>query len=242
MRFSFCMRYQALATDYDGTLARDGHAAATVLHALGKLRTHGVKTLLVTGRQLPELRGVFPRFDLFDAIVAENGALVYWPDEDREEILGDPPADAFLAEMKRLDVTPFAVGKVVFATWRPFETEIAGAIERLGLDYQIIFNKRAVMVLPRSINKATGLVAALKRLDVSVLATAGVGDAENDLPFLRVCGLSAAVSNCLAGVKAQCDFVATADHGDGVIELIEALLAGRLDQLPSRATTSSRSD
>ncbi|MGD9720898.1 MAG: HAD family hydrolase [Pirellulales bacterium] len=233
------MQYLALATDYDGTLAKDGHVAAPILHALERLRAAGLKTLLVTGRQMPELRAIFPNVRLFDVIIAENGAELYWCAEDREEILGEPPCDEFLTEMKRLDVTPFAVGKVIFATWRPHEGTIAEVVLRLGLDYQIIFNKQAVMVLPKAINKATGLSAALKQLRIPPAQVVGIGDAENDLPFLRLCGLAAAVDNALPNVKAQCKFIATADHGAGVVELIESLLPNVLDGSVGRTSVET---
>jgi hypothetical protein len=234
------MRYLALATDYDGTLAKDGHVAAPILHAVERVRAAGLKTLLVTGRQLPELDTVFPHVELFDAIVTENGAELFWPAAEREEVLGEPSSVEFLAEMKRLDVTPFAVGKVIFATWRQHEVAIADAILRLGVDYQIAFNKRAVMVLPKAINKASGLTAALKRLCIAPGDVVGIGDAENDLPFLRICGLAAAVDNALPTVKAQCQFVAARDHGEGVLELIEALLGGSLDDFPPRSAIPFR--
>ncbi|HTL54446.1 MAG TPA: hypothetical protein VL361_02155 [Candidatus Limnocylindrales bacterium] len=43
------------------------------------MRSSGRKLLLVTGRKLDELLSVFPRADLFDAIIAENGAVLFWP-------------------------------------------------------------------------------------------------------------------------------------------------------------------
>ncbi len=229
------MHYQALAFDYDGTLAKNGHVVPSTLHALEKAKAAGYKTLLVTGRELTDLKMVFPRFDLFDVIVAENGAQLYWPAEDREEILDNPPSVDFLAEMQRLDVTPFSVGKVIFASWRPHEVAIAEAIARLGFEYQIIFNKKAVMVLPKHINKATGMIAALERLKIDPKTVVGIGDAENDLPFLRVCGFAATVENALDAVKAQCQFVATRDHGEGVEEMIDALLCGTIEQFAPKA-------
>jgi hydroxymethylpyrimidine pyrophosphatase-like HAD family hydrolase len=237
------VKYLAFATDYDGTLAKDGHVAAHVLQAIERVRAAGLKTLLVTGRQMPELRALFPRIDLFDAIVAENGAELLLPPAGREEILGDPPSTEFLAEMKRLDVTPFSVGKVIFATWRPHEAVIAQSIIRLGLDYQIIFNKDAVMVLPKGINKATGVASALERLGISSSQLAGIGDAENDLPLLRICGWSGAVANALPSVKARSQFVAAHDHGAGVVEFIGKLLkepTAACRAAPSRADPSSR--
>jgi len=47
-------------------------------------RKSGRKLILVTGRELDDLIKVFPRIDLFDRVVAENGALLYRP-ATREE-------------------------------------------------------------------------------------------------------------------------------------------------------------
>ena len=73
------MRYLALATDYDGTLAIDGVARDQTLAALLRLRRSGRRAILVTGRQLDDLQRVCPRLELFDRVVAENGALLYRP-------------------------------------------------------------------------------------------------------------------------------------------------------------------
>ena len=53
------MRYLALATDYDGTLATNGHASADAIAAIARLRESGRRAILVTGRRLEELSKVF---------------------------------------------------------------------------------------------------------------------------------------------------------------------------------------
>ena len=68
------MRYLALATDYDGTLARHGQVDAPTLAALERLRATGHKLLLVTGREMDDLKRCFAELHLFDWVVAENGA------------------------------------------------------------------------------------------------------------------------------------------------------------------------
>ncbi len=79
------MRFLALACDYDGTLAHHGRVEASTIAALERVRASGRKLLLVTGRQLDDLRSVFVEVDLFDAVVAENGALLYDPRTQREQ-------------------------------------------------------------------------------------------------------------------------------------------------------------
>jgi hydroxymethylpyrimidine pyrophosphatase-like HAD family hydrolase len=84
------------------------------------------------------------------------------------------------------------------------------------------------MVLPTGVNKATGLRAALKQLGATYEATVGIGDAENDESFLRLCGASAAVDNALDVVKNQVDRVMEGARGAGVVELIDQILADNL--------------
>ena len=228
------MRYRALATDYDGTLAHDSHVSEESLAAIQRLKDSGRKLLLVTGREMPELQSVFPEYKLCDCIVAENGALLVWPEDGKEEVLGEPPPEAFLTEIVHRGVKPFSVGKVIFATWRPQETIVLDVIQTLGLEYQIIFNKRAVMVLPSGINKATGLAKALKRMKILPANVAGIGDAENDHAFLESCAVAAAVSNALPSLKERCDVVMTRDHGGGVVDLIERILSDDLQSLGVR--------
>ncbi|MFB3905514.1 MAG: HAD family hydrolase [Acidobacteriota bacterium] len=63
------MRYYALATDYDGTLAEHGRVDDATLHALERLRSSGRRLIMVTGRELHDLSRVFSRFELFDQVV-----------------------------------------------------------------------------------------------------------------------------------------------------------------------------
>jgi len=228
------MRYAALATDYDGTLAHDGHVSKSTISALTRLLMSGRRLILVTGRMLPELQSIFPDIGLCDAVVAENGAVVYWPAENREDVLGDPAPETLVSELKRLQIAPFLVGKSIIAGWRPHEKEMLEAIQRLAIEYHIIFNKDAVMVLPTNITKAAGLAHALHQLEIAPQQVVGIGDAENDHAFLDSCGVAVAVANALPAVQARCDLVMQQAHGAGVVELIEWLLADDLESLGMR--------
>src|SRR3954466_2299854 len=109
------MRYTALAVDYDGTIAHDGVVPPHVLDGLKRLKSTGRRLLLVTGRELPELKTVFPALGIFDRVVAENGALLYRPASDEVEELGEPPPATFL-EMLRARGVPLSVGRSIVAT------------------------------------------------------------------------------------------------------------------------------
>src|SRR6187401_3588029 len=92
------MKLSALALDYDGTVARHGRAHPEVLAAIREARARGIAVVLVTGRRLPDLRQVLPEYDLFDAIVAENGAVLAFPN-GRTRVLGRPPSRELLGEL-----------------------------------------------------------------------------------------------------------------------------------------------
>lgn len=101
----------------------------------------------------------------------------------------------------------------------------------LGLEAQVIANRTAVMVLPAGINKATGLQHALRKLGLSRHEIVGTGDAENDPSFLEFCDCAVAVGNAVPSLKAAATHVTAAENGNGVIELIDALIANDLRRL-----------
>lgn len=232
------MRYLALATDYDGTLATHGEVFERTTAALERLRASGRRAVMVTGREIDDLRRTFPELYLFDAVVAENGALLYWPVDNRERPLGEPLPPEFIEEARRRGVSPFSVGRVIFATWEPHQSTVLQIIHDLGLEYQIIFNKGAVMVLPTGINKAVGLLAALEEMGLSPESTVAIGDAENDHALLKACGCGVAVANALPSLKQEADLVTQGDHGAGVEELIECLLRTDLSDVVCRRSGS----
>ena len=228
------MRYVAFATDYDGTLAHDGLVSPKTLEALARLRKSGRTLLLVTGREMKDLERVFPHVAAFDLVIAENGAVLHDPKTGNTRTLAEPPPEPFVAALRARGVQPLSVGSVIVATWEPQEVKVFEAIRDLGLELQVIFNKSAVMVLPAGVNKATGLAAALQELRLSCHNVVAIGDAENDHAFLKASELSVAVSNALPSVKDEADLVAAGDHGDGVVEVIEQLIASDLQEVNHR--------
>ncbi|RUX98053.1 HAD-IIB family hydrolase [Mesorhizobium sp. M7D.F.Ca.US.004.01.2.1] len=218
------MYFIALATDYDGTLAHDGTVARKTLSALKRFKKSGRKLVLVTGRELPDLKRVFSEVSLFDKVVAENGALIYTPASEEERVIAPSPEPKFVARLKKQGVKPLSVGQSIIATWEPHQATVLEVIKKMGLELEIIFNKGAVMILPSGINKATGLAAALQDLRLSPHNVIGVGDAENDHAFLQACGCSVAVDNAIPAVKDTANLVMRGARGKGVEQLIDKMI------------------
>lgn len=226
------MYFLALVADFDGTLAQNGAVEAETVHALQEFRKTGRRLLLITGRELVNLKNTFPELGVFDRVVAENGAVIYDPTTSQERAVAPAPLPALIERLMARNVEPISIGHSIIATWQPHETTVLQAIEELGLEWHIVFSKGAVMVLPANVSKASGLTAALRELDISPRNVVGVGDAENDHAFLATCGGAATVANALPAVAEAADIRLKYDHGAGVRELIQRIIQEDFNILP----------
>ncbi|CAB3721226.1 hypothetical protein LMG22037_04785 [Paraburkholderia phenoliruptrix] len=232
------MRFFAIATDYDNTLACDGRVADSTWDALERLRASGRQAILVSGREMDDLLAICPRLDLFSRVVAENGGVLYTPSTGTRRLLAPPPPAAFVDELKSRGLRHFSVSETLVAMMKPAEQIALAAIRDLGLGLQIIFNGDAVMIVSPGISKASGLQEALSELALSAFNVAGIGDAENDHALLDACGFGVAVANALPALKAHADMVTSQAAGAGVAELVDALVK---DDLRERTSVAQKS-
>ena len=230
------MNVHVLATDYDGTIAEDNRVSEVTARALERVRATGRKVLLVTGRMLPDLQAVCPDVDrMFDAVVAENGAVVYFPDRREVRVHGDAPEPALLDALRRRQV-PFDVGSAIVATLEPFAEAAVAAIREAGVERTLVFNKGALMLLPGGVTKGTGLAAALAALALSPHNMVAIGDAENDHAFLALSECAVAVADAVPALRERADHVTRAPAAAGVVEFIEEhLMRDLADILPRLA-------
>jgi hydroxymethylpyrimidine pyrophosphatase-like HAD family hydrolase len=96
----------------------------------------------VTGRILSDLQAVFPHIELFDAVVAEDGAVLFDPSTRQVEALASAPPATFIEALRAKNVHPLEIGEVIVSTWHPHENAVLQTIRELGLDLTVIFNKR----------------------------------------------------------------------------------------------------
>jgi hydroxymethylpyrimidine pyrophosphatase-like HAD family hydrolase len=227
------MRFLALATDYDNTIATDGRVADATWAAIDRLRESGRHAVLVTGRELADLLTVCPYVDRFSRVVAENGGVLYDPATRESRLLADPPPQSFVDALRARGLANFSVSQTLVATMKPNEIIALELIRDLALDLHVVFNGDAVMIVHPGVSKASGLLAALDELQLSPLNVVGVGDAENDHALISACGMAVAVDNALPALKQHADLVTSMPDGQGVSQLIDAMIA---DDLRSRSS------
>jgi len=217
-----------LACDYDETLASGGQVGAAGRDALARLKSSGSKAILITGRELEDLATVFSELALFDLVVAENGAVLHRPADGYTRSLAAPPVPRLLDKLRQRGVQPLRAGRAIVATTQTHYCEVRQAILEVGLPLEIILNRTSLMVLPHGVDKSTGFKWALEELEISAQSVVGVGDAENDAPFLELCGCSVAVANAIPVIQQAIDVVTDQPSTAGVIEVIAKIMTGEL--------------
>ncbi len=223
---------RAVALDLDGTIASGDAVDEATVDAVKAARYRGVRVVLVTGRTVEALRAGFRGLlEAFDAVVAENGAVLLA--DGRQQLLAEP-VPARLAD--RLQACGIGVhrGQVLLDTGVDRDTDILRAVTDLGLDCALLRNRSRLMILPAGVSKGSGLQAALDTLGISPHNVVAVGDAENDHAMFEVAELGVAPANAVPAVLDHADLVLDQPNGRGVRELLAGPVLAGEHRPPSR--------
>ncbi len=227
------MHLMILASDLDGTLAENGVVAAETWDMLRKARSAGLTIILVTGRALETFITDGPFNELCEAIVAENGAIVYFPRRDTISFPFGRLTPAVLQRLDSLDI-PLERGMAIVATVVPHDAAILEILRTVGGGATVEYNRGSVMVLPLGATKGTGLQYALREMGYSPHNVVACGDAENDRSLFEVAEFAAAVASAPPGIKALADMILPYPNGAGVRSLLEDLIANNVPAYRSR--------
>ena len=147
------MKFGVLALDYDGTIAEHGRLDPAVRGAVLAVRRQDVAVILVTGRILGDLLRYLDEPGLFDAIVAENGAVLSFPGVEPTTLLGEPPPPELVGELRRRGVEVLT-GQCVVEADADAAPLVLSVVRALELPLALCFNRGRLMVLPQAISKA----------------------------------------------------------------------------------------
>ncbi len=156
------------------------------------------------------MRRVAGELHFVDGVVAENGAVLHFPESDHTSLLAPAVPQSFLDELTRRGVV-FRAGKSLVDADAADAPVILDVIHSLELPLVLIFNKGRVMTMPQGVSKGTGLQAALDTLRLSARNTLAIGDAENDHELLRLAEVGVAVPWGSAALRAAADITLSGD-------------------------------
>ncbi|MBI3965251.1 MAG: HAD family hydrolase [Chloroflexi bacterium] len=218
------MKLQVLALDYDGTIADDGALDPDNRAAIAEARASGIFVVLVTGRMLTDLQDLVSDLSFVDGIVAENGAVIFFPAKERSLLLGSPPPEELLVTLEQAGVA-IRVGECVVEADADDSPAILAAVRTLELPLTLVFNSGRVMVLPQGITKAAGLRELLRASRLSEHNTVAIGDAENDHVLLELAEVGATVGWSSQALQASADVTIAGTGPSAVAPFIRELVA-----------------
>lgn len=215
-----------LACDLDRTLTDARlRPVPSALQRLAHVQSHGVHTILASGRgveELPQRKKLLARFD---GAVLESGSLLLVggtvdPHPAAHDLL-DPVADW----LKQRGI-PFRARSASVS----IAAEHGADLERYPARHDITLsrNRDRIDVTPFGVDKGTGLrryfKAARRRRGTMCVA---VGDGENDLPMFAVADYSVAVGNAVEELKREADEIAPGYGGHALSHFLRRrVLAG----------------
>ena len=188
-------------------------------------------------------RAQFPRDCIEEAIGFSRQAHIAMVAYDADGIVTEGPVDQYvLHESRNNDIPVKQVEDLAAYLHDPFvKLLLCGAPERIaGLEPVMaahfrgrldIYQAESVFleVMPLGINKAAGLEKLMRKLGVDRKAMMACGDANNDLPMMRLAGLSVAMGNAYENVKQAADFITKSNNDDGVAYAIERFVLDSSD-------------
>ena len=158
--------FKVLATDLDGTLMRGGNIPPRTWSLLRQLKLTGLALILATGRPLDYFLDQGPFNEVFEAIVAEDGAVVYFPRRDAIILPFGRLPTTIIQKLEKLKI-PLERGMSIVATRVPHDQAVLRILQENSVGVTIEYNRGAVMLLPPGATKGAGLAYALRELGYS---------------------------------------------------------------------------
>ncbi|MBU0979538.1 MAG: phosphoglycolate phosphatase [Nanoarchaeota archaeon] len=211
----------ALVTDFDRTITdRPGVLSRNVMKELKKLKTMHI---LATGRPFEFVKRLARSHRIWDAIVCENGAVVYFPNSKKTIIINSVFMDKARKTLEEKRIAG-QYGEVVISLSLDTFEKARPLLAKLSKNLNYVRNVDVMMILPKFVDKGRSVKVVLDYFGIDSDKIIVVGDAENDLDLFRIPGYKVAVANAHPKLKIIADETTENPSSRGVIELVEKLL------------------
>lgn len=215
--------HNILIFDYDGTLTFETHEIPEVTaNALKKTKHRKLATLgIISGRDLPFLLRVDESLShVFSFLIAENGAISYFSDSKKKNVLGLEWSHRARNVLKESGI-PMHFAEVMFATSIENAPRVSEYLSKSSLESKLVPNRDSLMVLPPDVDKGTGVASTIQYFGTTrKLFLTCFGDGENDLALFAPADLGVAVANAVDALKQIADVVTEKPGGYGVAEYL----------------------
>jgi len=225
---------KAVATDIDGTITNEHRELnLNAVRAIRKLEKKGINVILISSQSFLVVSDLAIYIGAKGPVIGETGAVVGWPRRpafiarwryDSQKITRIMLSLGFRPSFSN----PFRFSNLAFSRTDDAtanEEEIYNKLKNEGItDVEIYDSGFAVHILPKGINKGSGLLRALTLLKISIDNVIVVGDGKNDLPMFKIAKQSFAPANADPIIKEHASYIAEKKNGAAFVELVNILL------------------
>lgn len=218
-------KLKAVVTDVDGTITdRKRKLDIDSIKIIRDLGVKGIPTILASGNAYPVVLYLAKFIGTDAPVVAENGGIVAWDGKGIKKVLGSREAPRIFAE--RME-EKYPIRYLASDAWRESEVviernidfhELSALAEKNGLKMED--TKFAYHIAQPHVRKLSGVREALTLMELAPRDVLAVGDSQNDMEMIKLCGQGAAVANATAEVLDIADYVAARSYGAGFVEII----------------------
>tara|TARA_Y100000310_G_scaffold345647_1_gene467702 strand:+ start:18986 stop:20920 length:1935 start_codon:yes stop_codon:yes gene_type:complete len=211
---------KALITDFDRTITDNPGEVNEEL--IKKMKALKKPLILVTGRSFEYAHKLYKNHPVWQCIVSENGAAIYFPRKDQLITFASNTvkeaakiiADAGIKADLGLNIISVSINDL---------SKVKNLLRSFNKRLTYKSNVDQIMILPSGVDKGIGTKIALTHLNIEPEKTIIVGDAKNDIDLFNVPGYRVAVANSDKELKVIADHVTSNPSSSGVMEVIEEL-------------------
>ncbi len=230
-------KIKVVATDIDGTIANDKRELnLNAIRAIRKLEKKGIRVILVSSQSFLIVSDLAIYLGAKGPVIGETGAVVGYPRSpvfiarwkyDSHKITKIMLSMGFRSSFSN----PFRFSNLAFSRTEDAtatENEIYERLRKEGItDIEVYDSGFAVHILPKGVNKGSGLLKAIELLKVKIDEVVVIGDGMNDLPMFKVAKYSFAPANADPIIKEHATIVSNKKYGSAFVELARMLLSNK---------------
>ncbi|NOK59941.1 MAG: hypothetical protein GFH27_549291n133 [Chloroflexi bacterium AL-W] len=221
------MHLKVLACNLDHIWDANNDPIEEIRAILSQAKVAGMHIILVTRYTLDDLAMIWPYINTFKAVVAEDGAVIYFP-ECKRTIMPFGYLDPMLLPRLEKQGIPLTHGEATARTWLPYDAAVLDVLRIFGGGALIEYNNDVVMIQPTGATKGTGLAYVLRELALSPHNVVVCGGDENDRSLFEMAELSIAFADAVPAIRTLADMVLPHTSSTGLQTLIANLSSGQI--------------
>jgi len=218
------VKLNGIVLDFEGTLMNPSEPRLDegLKRALIRLKSKNLKLVLASSGELESVLKFSKDSGIWDAMVAENGAVVYFPETGNTLRLNENEGKRICRVFSNAGF-PVTLRDSSVSVKRRYERRIRKILDSDGLEANLERDWDEIQIVPKNVSKKIGVRMALEELRIAPKSCAFFGDAQNDLSMFTFPGLTVAMKNAHPSLKKQADEILENDIPDGLTDYLNSI-------------------